>query len=193
MRAERTQIHHQRWYGLGRMLHAVAVRQSVGCATLPRSILRQPLNQFATALTSRTRVPRHSPLSADLKGRLSMARPNEAPDLLHWWNPRKIILQMAILQAAYTLTATTLITFYTLLLANPFRIDYFFRYEYYRSDNVFGLSLSLLSLLTALFTYVLLSTTSPYFYLLLLPLMYPLSSLLRATSWLSYWGWSNKN
>jgi Integral membrane protein S linking to the trans Golgi network len=81
-----------------------------------------------------------------------MARPNEAPDLLHWWEPRKIIIQMAILQAAYTLTATLLITLVILMMASPFRIDYFFLYQYYTSNNAFGLSLSLLSLVTALFT-----------------------------------------
>ena len=108
-------------------------------------------------------APPDSPSASDLKGRVSMARPNEAPDLLHWWNPRKIILQMAILQAAYTLTATILITLLILVMAIPFRIDYFFLDQSYRSDNVFGFSLSLLSLLTAFFTYVFLPQRLPNF------------------------------
>ena len=122
-----------------------------------------PSNNRPSAPTTRACLPPVSPSASDLKGRFSMARPNEAPDVLHWWNPRKIILQMAILQAAYTLTATILITLLILIMAIPFRIDYFFLYQSYRSDNVFGFSLSLLSLLTALFTYVVLPQLLPNF------------------------------
>jgi len=145
----------------------------VGLEVFDQSFARgnpSPL-QFCNPSSTTDRQPRQrelvfppiAPSASDLKGRFSMARPNEAPDLLHWWNPRKIILQMAILQAAYTLTATILITLLILIMAIPFRIDYFFLYQSYRSDNVFGFSLSLLSLLTALFTYVVLPQLLPNF------------------------------
>src|SRR5271169_3191958 len=83
-----------------------------------------------------------------------MARANiSAPDPLHWWSPRKIILQIILLQLAYSITATILITFIVVVMGTPFRIDYIFLYDQYRLDVVFGWSLAFLSLITAAFTY----------------------------------------
>jgi len=81
-----------------------------------------------------------------------MARPNIPPDDLRWWSPRKIILQIALLQLSYTLSATVMITFSVLVMGAPFRVDYFFLYRRFRDDNVFGLSLTLLSILNAAFS-----------------------------------------
>ena len=79
----------------------------------------------------------------------SMARANIAPDPLHWWNPRKIILQIILIQLLYTIIATLLMTFIVLVMGAPFRIDYVFLYSRFRRDNVFGWSLSFLSNITA--------------------------------------------
>jgi len=83
-----------------------------------------------------------------------MARSNVAAqsDPLHWWNPRKLILQIVLLQLAYTLTATILITFLVLVMGAPFRIDYIFLDTSFRRDIVFGWSLAFLSILASLFT-----------------------------------------
>lgn len=82
-----------------------------------------------------------------------MARPNAAPDLLHWWSPRKIVLQIILLQLAYTITATILMAFLVLVMGDPFQLDLVFLYERYRFDVVFGWSLAFLSIITALLTY----------------------------------------
>src|ERR1700733_11128179 len=82
-----------------------------------------------------------------------MTRSNVAPDPLHWWSPRKIILQIVLLQLTYTLTATVLVTFLVLVMGAPFRLDYIFLDTRYRQDNVFGLTICFLSILNAGFTY----------------------------------------
>jgi len=79
-----------------------------------------------------------------------MARSNET-DPLRWWSPRKILLQILLLQLSYTITATIMITFLVLVMGAPFRIDYFFLYQRFRTDNTFGWSLSFLSILNAVF------------------------------------------
>jgi hypothetical protein len=81
-----------------------------------------------------------------------MARSNTTPDPLHWWSPRKLILQIILLQLAYTITATILITFIVVLMGDPFRIDYIFQYSQYRLDVAFGWSLAVPSILTSAFT-----------------------------------------
>jgi protein SYS1 len=85
-----------------------------------------------------------------------MAGSNIAPDPLYWWSPRKIILQILLLQLSYIITATLLITFLVLVMGAPFRVDYIFLDSRFRNDNVFGWSLSFLSILTSVFTSVLL-------------------------------------
>ena len=47
-----------------------------------------------------------------------MSRSNTAPDPLHWWSPRKIILQIILLQLAYSITATILITFIVVVMGD---------------------------------------------------------------------------
>ena len=91
-----------------------------------------------------------------------MARSNAAAqsDPLHWWNPRKLILQIVLLQLAYTLTATILITFLVLVMGAPFRIDYIFLDTSFRRDIVFGWSLAFLSILASFFTYPPLPSTA---------------------------------
>jgi hypothetical protein len=74
-------------------------------------------------------------------------------DVLHWWNPRKIILQILLLQTTYTIICTLLITFLVLLMGAPFRLDYVFLDTRFSYTNVFGLSLSMLSLLASIFMY----------------------------------------
>lgn len=86
-----------------------------------------------------------------------MARANVAADPLHWWNPRKIILQIILLQLAYTIVATLLVSFIVLVMGAPYRLGYIFLASRFRSDNVFGWSLSFLSIITAGLMYVLLS------------------------------------
>ena len=83
-----------------------------------------------------------------------MARSNVTAesDPLHWWNPRKLILQIVLLQLSYSLTATLLITFLTLVMGAPFRIDYILLDTSFRRDIVFGWSLAFLSILASLFT-----------------------------------------
>jgi hypothetical protein len=82
-----------------------------------------------------------------------MTRSNVAPDPLHWWNPRKLILQIILLQLVYSAVATVLITFLVLVMGAPFRLDYLFVPRWYRPDNVFGWSLCFLCILSAAFTY----------------------------------------
>jgi Integral membrane protein S linking to the trans Golgi network len=76
-------------------------------------------------------------------------------DVLHWWNPRKILLQILLLQTLYTGTCTLLITFLVLLMGAPFRLNYLFLDARFSHTNVFGLLLALLSLLASAFMYVL--------------------------------------
>lgn len=83
-----------------------------------------------------------------------MARSNVAPDPLHWWNPRKLILQIILLQLLYTTIATVFITFLALIMGAPFRLDYFFVPKWYRPDNVFGWSLCFMCILASVFTYI---------------------------------------
>src|SRR5271169_4783742 len=85
-----------------------------------------------------------------------MARSNVTveSDPLQWWNPRKLILQIVLLQLAYTLTATILVTFLVLVMGAPFRLDYIFLDTSFRQDIVFGWSLAFLSILASLFTYL---------------------------------------
>jgi hypothetical protein len=80
-----------------------------------------------------------------------MARSNQDP--LHWWSPRKILLQIVLLQTIYTVSATLLLTFLVLVLGAPFRLDYLFLDRRVRLDNVFGWSIAFLSLINAVFTY----------------------------------------
>src|SRR5579859_7563042 len=82
-----------------------------------------------------------------------MTRSNVAHDPLHWWSPRKIILQILLLQLTYTIIATLLVTFLVLVIGAPFRLDYIFIDSRYRQDNVFGLSICFLSIMNAGFTY----------------------------------------
>ena len=81
-----------------------------------------------------------------------MRRSNVAPDPLHWWSPRKIILQILLLQLSYTVTAILLVTFLVLVMGAPFRLDYIFLDLRYRQDNVFGLTIGFLSIMNAGFT-----------------------------------------
>jgi hypothetical protein len=46
-----------------------------------------------------------------------------------------------------------MITFLVLVMGAPFRIDYFFLYQRFRTDNTFGWSLSFLSILNTVFGY----------------------------------------
>lgn len=77
---------------------------------------------------------------------------NTTPDPLHWWSPRKIVLQIVLLQLAYSVTATILMTFVVVIMGAPFRIDYIFLYNAYRMDIVFGWTLSFLSIITSILT-----------------------------------------
>lgn len=74
-------------------------------------------------------------------------------DPLHWWNPRRIVLQILLLQSCYIILNTLLITFVVLVMGAPFRIDYTFLDSRYQHTNVFGWSLCFLSILASAFMY----------------------------------------
>ena len=74
-------------------------------------------------------------------------------DDLNWWNPRKLLLQMLLVQLSYSLTATVLIAFVALIMAGPFRLDWVLLYTPFRMDVVQGWALAFLSIISAVFTY----------------------------------------
>jgi protein SYS1 len=92
-------------------------------------------------------------------------------DELQWWNPRKLLLQMLLVQLSYTLTAMLLITFVALIMAYPLRLDYVLLERPFRMDVVYGWALAFLFVLSSFFTYAIsnsLTDVSSIIYLVLI-------------------------